>query len=55
MENFKKTKHFNLNTFEFFLLHMLQQKNGIKINANEHRGLLCSFVEERILLGSLFY
>lgn len=55
MENFKKTKHFNLNTFKNFSLHIVPSKNGIKINANEHRGLLCSFVEERILLGSLFY
>ena len=43
MENFKIVAQIKTNTFKIFSLHMLQPKNGIKRDANDHRGLLCSF------------
>ena len=43
MKNFKKTKHIKLNTFKYFSLHIVPPKNGIEINTNDCRGLLCSF------------
>lgn len=44
MENFKIVAQIKTNTFKIFSLHMLQSKNGIKRDTNDHRGLLCSFV-----------
>ena len=44
MENFKIVAQIKINTFKIFSLHMLQSKNGIKRDTNDHRGLLCSFV-----------
>lgn len=44
MKNFKKTKHIKLNTFKNFSLHIVPPKNGIEINTNGRKGLLCSFV-----------
>lgn len=43
MENFKIVAQIKINTFKFFSLHIVPPKNGIE-SANDHRGLLCSFV-----------
>lgn len=44
MGNFKIVAQIKINTFKNFSLHIVPSKNGIKRDANEHRGLLCSFV-----------
>lgn len=44
MENFKIVAQIKINTFKNFSLHIVPSKNGIIRDANEHRGLVCSFV-----------